>query len=384
MAGNSNRFHPLAGLSSADSTPTTQHSLLPPQGPFITANDLLAFEEVVNENYVPTPPKNNPIPHTDALNMLGSEVAALLAIAQETCVPSEEALLALSSYHPSSIDIAYIAATYTLPDSVPPSPAGQAMQCWSPSALQLGPLPRTPSGGHKNLTLFQGFRDSASPSPDLEESTPKLSPVVIHFQGLATTNTNTPSSPMMHYLHDLTTIHQEPHDTSSLICQLSSFEGEDQIGDPGMTLTSGYKLGPYDAASHNDPSPIDHVWVLGNPMPLILESVENSAPPLLSMPADEGSVVIGDLTMSNLDSPESEEQMIEDTPDVPIWDDTQEWGACKRLEACCPVASQLAPVPTEADISAIAEHTGEGALAAIDEALVYLEPNCLQLAHYMQ
>ena len=39
--------------------------------------------------------------------------------------PSEDTLNNLSSYHPVSVDTTAIAAQYTLPDSVPPSPAGQ-------------------------------------------------------------------------------------------------------------------------------------------------------------------------------------------------------------------------------------------------------------------
>ena len=76
--------------------------------------------------------------------------------------------------------------------------------------------------------------------------------------------------------------------------------------------------------------------------------------------------------------------MTEYAPDVLIWDDTQEREALKFLEACCPIMSQLAPVPTEVDIFTIAEHIRDRALAAVDEAVSDLEPNCLQLAHYVQ
>ena len=146
---------------------------------------------------------------------------------------------------------------------------------------------------------------------------------------------------------------------------------------------SGYELGPYDTVSHADPSPIEQVPVLGNPMPPIPETVESLALPLPSMPTDEEGVVIGDMNMSNPDSPESEEQMIEDTPEVPIWDDTQKREASKHLEACHPIASTLGPIPTEADIPAIADHTGDHTLGAMD-ALANLEPNQHQLAHYVQ
>ena len=409
MASN-NRYLPLAGLSSESSTPTVQPSPLPQPGPFITANEFLAYEEVVNEPYIPTPPENvnppavapsaalrslnrlnsaihifpNPPIEVEALNRSGSEEAAMIVIAQETYQPSEEALNTSSSYHPVSVDIAAIAAQYTLPDSVPPSPAGQAEARWSPSALQPGSLPHTPRVAHENLSPFQGYRDSAPNSPDSGESTPKLSPVVIHFHGLATTNTNTPTSPVTRLLHDITTIPQETHTASSLICRSISVDGEDQIGDLGLTLTSGFELGPYDAASHMDPSPVERVPVVGNPMPPIPETVESQALPLPGMPTEEESVVEGDLNMLGPDSPESEERMVEYTPDVPIWDDTQEREARERLEACRPIASTLGPFPTEADLVGITDHTGDLALDAMDRVLVDLEPNWLQLAHYVQ
>ena len=88
--------------------------------------------------------------------------------------------------------------------------------------------------------------------------------------------------------------------------------------------------------------------------------------------------------MSNPDSPESEERMIDDTPDVPIWDDTQEREAHERLEALRPIVSTLGPFPTEADTLALTNHTGDRALEAMDTALADLEPNRLQLAHYVQ
>ena len=119
-------------------------------------------------------------------------------------------------------------------------------------------------------------------------------------------------------------------------------------------------------------------------MPPIPETVENSALPLPSIPAVEEGVVIEDEIMSNPDSPESEEHMIEDAPDVPFWDDTQEREAHERLEALRPIASTLGPIPTAADTLAIANHTGDRALEAMDTALADLEPNRLQLAHYVQ
>ena len=169
-----------------------------------------------------------------------------------------------------------------------------------------------------------------------------------------------------------------------LFANLLPLMGKDQIGKVGLTMTSGFKLGPYDAFSNADPSLTECVPVLGNPMPPIPESVEDSALPLPNMPMDEGDEAPRDTNMSNPDSPESEEHMIEDVPDVPIWDDTQEWEAHKYLKAYRLIASQLAPIPTEADIFTIAEHTGDQALAAMDEPISNLEPNCLQLTQYVR
>ena len=86
-------------------------------------------------------------------------------------------------------------------------------------------------------------------------------------------------------------------------------------------------------------------------------------------------MVIGDEIMSNPDSPESEERMIEDTPDVPRWDDTQEREAREHLEALRPIASTLGPFPTEADTLALTNHTRDRTLEAMDTALANLEPN---------